>query len=105
MAKFNYYEDLKQSLEEAVAFEKGDKSKARILVCKLPVPEYKAADVVRVRSALHLSQRSFALVLGVSPRTVEAWEIGRNEPSGAARNLLYLIEHNAALVDQLITRH
>ena len=104
MAEFNYFNELEQSLKEAVALENGDKTKARVTVCELPVPEYKAADVVRVRSALRLSQRSLALALGVSPRTVEAWEVGRNEPSGAARNLLYLIEHNAALVDQLITR-
>ena len=105
MAEFNRFNELEQSLKEAVAFEKGDKTRTRVTVCELPVPKYKAADVVRVRSALRLSQRSLALALGVSPRTVEAWEVGRNEPSGAARNLLYLIEHNTALVDQLITRH
>ncbi|MCL2828977.1 MAG: helix-turn-helix domain-containing protein [Oscillospiraceae bacterium] len=104
MEKFNYFNELEQSLKEAVAFKEGDKSKARVSVCELPVPEYKAADVLRVRSALRLSQRGLALALGVSPRTVEAWEVGRNAPNGAARNLLYLIEHNAALVDQLIAR-
>ena len=104
MTEFNYFNELEQSLTEAVAFEKGDKSKARVSVYEIPVPEYTAADVVRVRAALHLSQRGLALALGVSPRTVEAWEVGRNEPNGAARNLLYLIEHNAALVDQLVTR-
>jgi len=104
MAEYNYFTELEQSLTEAVAFQKGDKSKARVAVYELPVPEYKAADVVRVRSALHLSQRGFALVLGVSPRTVEAWEVGKNEPHGAARHLLYLIEQNAALVDQLVSR-
>jgi len=43
-------------------------------------------------------------VLGVSPRTVESWEIGRNVPNGSARNLLYLIDNNDRLVDQLVTR-
>ena len=100
-----YYEELKQSLEEAVAFKNGDKSKARVSVYELPVPEYKADDVVRVRSNLCLSQRGFAVALGVSPRTVEAWEVGRNEPCGAARNLLYLIERDNNLINQLVTRH
>ena len=102
MKEFNYYEELKQSLEEAVAFKNGDTSKARVTVCELPVPEYKAGDVARVRSDLNLSQRSFAFALGVSPRTVEAWEGGRNEPSGAARHLLFLIEKNKGLVNQLL---
>jgi putative transcriptional regulator len=104
MADVNFFEDLKESLEQAVAFKNGDKTKARSVVLEFPVPEYKAPDVVRVRSELHLSQRSLAFVLGVSPRTVEAWEVGRNEPCGAARNLLYLIEKNHGLVDQLVTR-
>ena len=104
MNEYNYYERLKESLEQAVAFKNGDKSKARVTVLEIPVPEYKADDVVRVRSDLNMSQRNLAFVLGVSPRTVEAWEIGRNEPNGAARNLLYLIENNHSLIDQLVTR-
>jgi putative transcriptional regulator len=102
MAEYNYYDELKQSLEEAVAFKKGDRRKARVSVCELPIPEYKSSDVVRLRSKLRLSQRSLAIVLGVSPRTVEAWEIGRNKPSGSARNLLYLIELDNSLVERLV---
>ena len=104
MAKYNYYDRLKESLEQASEFKKGNKSKARVSVYELPVPKYKANDVTRVRSKLNLSQRSLAVVLGVSSRTVEAWEVGRNEPCGAARNLLYLIEMDNSLVDRLVTR-
>ena len=104
MADYNYYDQLKESLEQAIDFKNGDKSKARVSVYELPVPEYSADDVVRVRSNLNLSQRSLAIVLGVSPRTVEAWEVGRNEPSGAARNLLYLIERDNNLINQLVVK-
>jgi putative transcriptional regulator len=100
----NYFDELKQSLEDAIAFNRGDKTRARSVVRELPVPEYQAADVARVRMGLQLSQRGLAAVLGVSPRTVEAWEIGRNAPSGSARNLLYLIERNSGLVNQLVAR-
>ena len=104
MAEYNYFEDLKAGLEDVIAWQKGDKSRARSVVRELPVPEYKAPDVARVRSALNLSQRGLALVLGVSSRTVEAWEVGRNVPNGAARNLLYLIDHNHSLADNLLVR-
>jgi putative transcriptional regulator len=40
----------------------------------------------RMRSGL--SQQKFADVLGVSRRTLEAWEQGRRSPTGAARSLL-----------------
>jgi len=104
MAEYNYYERLKESLDQAVAYKNGDKTKARSTVYKIPVPEYKANDVVRVRSKLNLSQRGFANVLGVSSRTVEAWEGGRNEPNGAARHLIYLIEKDGNLVNDLVVR-
>jgi len=102
MREYNFFEDLKESLEQAVAYKNGDKSMARSTVYR--IPEYKAGDVRRVRSDLNMSQRGFAFVLGVSPRTVEAWEVGRNEPCGAARNLLYLIERDNSLINQLVTR-
>jgi len=104
MENYDYFGRLKESLEQAAAFKKGDRSRVRVSVRELPVPEYKAEDVQRLRSSLNLSQRGFASVLGVSARTVEAWEIGRNVPNGSARNLLYLLENNSALVDQLIAR-
>jgi len=104
MAEYNYFERLKESLEQAAAYTKGDKSRARVSVREIPVPEYRAGDVSRVRSDLRLSQRAFASVLGVSPRTVEAWEAGRNTPNGPAARMLYLIEADHSLVDKLVIR-
>ena len=98
----NYFDELKKSLEEAVAFAHGDKSRVRVTVRELPVPEYNPADIARVRNALNLSQRGLAIALGVSPRTVEAWEGGRNAPNGSARNLLYLIDQDHSLISQLV---
>ncbi|MDR3313851.1 MAG: hypothetical protein LBS96_05270 [Oscillospiraceae bacterium] len=40
----NYFDELKQSLDKAVAFKNGDRSRASSLVRELPVPEYQAAD-------------------------------------------------------------
>lgn len=104
MEEFNVYEGILESLQDAVAYSKGDHSRCRVSVRELPVPEYKASDVARMRKVLNLSQRGFAGVLGVSPRTVESWEAGKNEPSGAARHLLYLFDCDNSLVNRLIAR-
>jgi putative transcriptional regulator len=40
------------------------------------------------RASSGLSQQEFAALLGVSPRTLQDWEQGRREPTGAARTLL-----------------
>lgn len=99
-----YFDALISGLEDAVAFEQGDTSRCRVVVRESPVPEYKAQDVARIRKSLNLSQRALASVLGVSTRTVEAWEAGRNVPSGAARHLLYLFECDHSLVDRFLAR-
>jgi putative transcriptional regulator len=50
--------------------------------------------VARVRLNSGLSQSEFAEVLGVSKRTLEQWEQGRREPSGAAKTLLKIAERH-----------
>ena len=58
------------------------------------------AQVVRVRLNSGLSQAHFAAALGVSKRTLEQWEQGRRQPSGAAKTLLLIAErHPEVLVE------
>ena len=52
------------------------------------------SSVVRVRLKSGLSQAQFATALGVSKRTLEQWEQGRREPSGAAQTLLKIAERH-----------
>nr|DAT54954.1 MAG TPA: putative transcriptional regulator [Caudoviricetes sp.] len=64
--------------------------------------EISANDIKRIRNDIfHMSQSSFALALGVSKKTIEAWECGTNDPSGTAKKLLYLLENNTHLMKQL----
>ena len=101
-----YFDELMTSLEDAAAFAQGDTSRARVVEVDTddPVPEYKADDVARTRQALNLSQRALARALGVSSRTVEAWEAGKNVPSGAARHLLFLLDGDHSLAQRLVTK-
>jgi putative transcriptional regulator len=45
-------------------------------------------QATEARLRLGLSQADFAAMLGVSVRTLQDWEQGRREPSGAAKALL-----------------
>ncbi len=46
------------------------------------------SPIVEARLKSGLSQSEFAKLLGVSKRTLQEWEQGRREPTGAAKSLL-----------------
>jgi len=48
----------------------------------------RVSRATEARIKLGLSQADFAVMLGVSVRTLQDWEQGRREPSGAAKALL-----------------
>lgn len=50
------------------------------------------SPIVRARLKSGLTQSQFAALLGVSKRTLEQWEQGRREPSGAAKTLIRVAE-------------
>lgn len=50
--------------------------------------------VAEIRKKTGLSQSRFALLLGVSTRTLQDWEQSRRAPSGAARSLLLIANNN-----------
>lgn len=93
----DFFSGIMSGLEEALAFEKGA-AKAATYARKRELPN---VDVAMIRKELKLSQKSFATILGVSIRTVEAWETGRTNPSPTARNLMYLISIDNSLIAKL----
>ena len=53
-----------------------------------PLPDFSSAEISEIRDGLCLSQSVFADILGVSKKTVEAWERGTNKPNGPACRML-----------------
>ena len=56
------------------------------------------SSATEAREATGLSQSQFAILLGVSVRTLQGWEQGRKQPSGAARTLLAIARTNPKAV-------
>ena len=56
---------------------------------ELPEPDVKA-----IRERTGLSQTRFAYLIGVKPKTLQNWEQRRVRPTGPARALLKIVEHN-----------
>lgn len=85
------FEDLKQGLEEAIAYEKGQ-GKARVKTYMiLPIKEYSGAEIRDIRMKAGMTQNVFAAYMGVSKKTVEAWECGRTHPTGPVFRLLDIL--------------
>lgn len=85
------FKDLKEGLEEAIAYEKGTgKAKERTYMI-LPVKEYTGNEIRKVRIKKGMTQKVFASYMGVSTKTVEAWEGGRTHPTGPAFRLLDIL--------------
>ncbi|WP_295880991.1 helix-turn-helix domain-containing protein [uncultured Thiohalocapsa sp.] len=61
------------------------------------------SPVARARLATNLSQARFASLLGISKRTLQDWEQGRRQPSGAAKTLIRVAERHPEVLRELGT--
>ena len=57
-----------------------------------------SSPVIEARNKTGLSQSQFAALMGASVRTLQGWEQGRKQPSGAARTLLAIASTNPKAV-------
>ena len=86
------YEGIMQGLNEAIAYNEG-KMQAKTKTMSIePIPDFEAMEIKRVRNELGMTQVLFAGFMGVSTKTVEAWETGRNMPDGPARRILAMLK-------------
>jgi putative transcriptional regulator len=92
------YESIVRGLREIEGHKKGKITLRTTVLMVEPTPEYDAKAVKRIRQNLKLPQRAFAKLCGVSNKTVEAWESGRNVPNGSARRLFELIEKDQEIL-------
>lgn len=95
------YNRIMAGLEEALDDATLEKKKLkRRVVTIIPVKKYTALEIKSIRNAVGMSQKNFAGYLGVSEKTVEAWEAGINIPSGTASRLLTMLEMDGDLVNK-----
>ncbi len=99
MSKNSVYESIMAGLNEALADAQSEKPiLKRHKVFVEPVKVFEADEVKKIRNSTGMSQKIFASYMGVSDKTVEAWEAGTNHPSGAASRLLSMIEKDKEII-------
>ena len=92
------YESIIKGLTEAIDFEENN-GPAKVVKCTVnPAPEFSFQQIKSVRQSLGMTQVTFAAVMGVSRKTVEAWEAGTNKPTGSARRFLSVLQADPSML-------
>ena len=85
------FDSIKQGLDEAVVFNKGETSKAI-------VHNIDPVDVKNIRANVGMSQNEFADAFGISVSTLRHWERGDRVPRGPALVLLNVVVKEPKIV-------
>ena len=86
----NFHRDLLHSVKQMKTRKAARKSRVKV------------PAVVAARNKSGLSQPQFAELLGISVRTLQKWEQGEREPSGAAKSLIRIAQrHPEVLLDAI----
>jgi putative transcriptional regulator len=94
--KSELFEQLTKSLGEAGKIRRGAMKSSRVF--KIDPKN----DILKVRGKLGLSQSKFAAILGISADTLQNWEQGRREPTGAAKVLLRIAAKHPQLLLEVV---
>ena len=97
------YKSIMRGLTEAVDYQQGKTSARKEKLTIKPVSTFNTDDIKQIRQRTGLSQVMFASSLGVSPKTVEAWENGRNKPEGPSRRLLEIVRDDPGFIRRFQT--
>ena len=95
-----FYDEIMAAIVETEAAAKENKLKITMFV--RPVRQYQAKRIKQIRQSLHMTQAIFAGVMGVSKKTVEAWEAGRNTPMGPASRILDLFAEDSSVAKRFL---
>lgn len=95
---------LKSGLREVQAIKSGKINMKSLRVSKREeLSDFDAEHIKELReTTLNVSQAVLASALHVSPKTVQAWEIGNSKPSGPSQVLLNLMESLPQVRNKLI---
>lgn len=91
------YESIISGLNEAIRYENGNLKAKTSKLSVAPLPDFDGDEIRSIRMSLNMTQVVFASVMGVSEKTIEAWEGGRCKPSGAAVRMLSMLKSDPEL--------
>ena len=94
------FADLKEAMEDALTFERRERRNLKVTRIQTPrrPKSMSPKDILQIREKLNCSQAVFAMMLNISPKTVQAWEQGSREPGDAALKLLTIAKKHPEIL-------
>ena len=89
-------DDLIESLTEAVAHARGEKTSVHVYAVAVP-------DVRAIRRKLHMSQEEFTTTYRIPLATLKNWEQGRRHPDAPAAAYLQAIARRPKEIGEALT--
>ena len=96
------FQSIMQSFDETIHAAKSGSLKETLFV--VPLRNFDADSIRHLRQRMGMTQSIFAGVFGVSKKTVEAWESGRNVPSGPSLRMMALFSEDVSIAERFLSQ-
>lgn len=103
MTKRNLFAELEEGFDALADERAGKVTLRKQTIDYQPAVEMTAAEVVRVRTKLNVSQPVFARRFRTEAKTIANWEQKRSKPNAQAAILLKLVDRHRELLDEIAT--
>jgi len=67
-----------------------------------PIVMYSPHEIKKLREKLQFTQTYFGELLGVSLKTIQAWESGTNKPNGTALRVFQVLDNDPKAFDKYV---
>jgi putative transcriptional regulator len=101
MPNLSLSEKLIQSAKQAEAHSAGTKKLRTTVIEVLPIPDYNPQQIKSIRIRLGLTQSIMGGIVGVSVKSIEAWETGYRRPSSSAMRVLAELDTNPSYIEKI----
>jgi putative transcriptional regulator len=101
MKKRNLFAELEEGFDALAEEHSGKVTLRTQTVDYRPPLEMTAAEVIRVRTKLNVSQPVFARWFRTEVKTIANWEQGRSKPNAQAAILLQLVDRHPELLEEI----
>jgi len=99
--KRDIFNELMQGIDDMAAHREGKITLRQITLDQRPAPNISAADIIRLREKMRMSQTVFAHHLRTKPETLRNWERGKARPNPHASLLMKLVAQYPDMVERL----